>query len=156
MKARVTIILRPKPWLAKWGCEADGKTTMTMVGNPATDVRISSQDVECNPDGSVTFDPVTIPVTHEADIDVVYYPPPPGLYDENDGDDDRAEALVVEGDDTWHGGPGWYYYDTEYPDEGSVGPFPCATDACAHATRSDYRVMVGPETDVPAAAKEPA
>lgn len=32
-----------------------------------------------------------------------------------------------------HDGPGWYYWDTDYPDEGSVGAFNSKEDAVRHA-----------------------
>ena len=32
-----------------------------------------------------------------------------------------------------HDGPGWYYWETEYPDEGSTGAFPTPETAEAHA-----------------------
>lgn len=32
-----------------------------------------------------------------------------------------------------HDGPGWYYWDTDYPDEGSVGSFATKAEAVAHA-----------------------
>jgi hypothetical protein len=40
---------------------------------------------------------------------------------------------VVEGDATWHDGPGWYYTYDEYPDEGSCGAFATQVDAVTHA-----------------------
>ena len=45
--------------------------------------------------------------------------------------DDRFQ--VVKGDATWHDGPGWYYVDVEYPDEGSCGAFATKEAAIAHA-----------------------
>lgn len=32
-----------------------------------------------------------------------------------------------------HDGPGWYYYDSEYPEEGSVGAFNSEEQARQHA-----------------------
>jgi hypothetical protein len=32
-----------------------------------------------------------------------------------------------------HDGPGWYYWDTDYPDEGSVGSFATKEECVAHA-----------------------
>jgi hypothetical protein len=32
-----------------------------------------------------------------------------------------------------HSGPGWYYYDREYPDEGSCGAFSSRSEAEEHA-----------------------
>lgn len=32
-----------------------------------------------------------------------------------------------------HDGPGWYYYDSEYPDEGSCGAFKSRQEAEDHA-----------------------
>ncbi len=41
------------------------------------------------------------------------------------------------GDDA-HDGPGWYYVDDEYPEEGSVGSFLTWQGAADHATKADY------------------
>lgn len=32
-----------------------------------------------------------------------------------------------------HDGPGWYYWDSEYPDEGSVGAFGTCDECLSHA-----------------------
>lgn len=37
-----------------------------------------------------------------------------------------------------HSGPGWYYWDSEYPDEGSVGPFTTREEALEHARAAGY------------------
>lgn len=42
--------------------------------------------------------------------------------------------------DAPHDGPGWYYYDSEYQDEGSVGAFETRELAVAHAQSSCYRI----------------
>jgi hypothetical protein len=39
-----------------------------------------------------------------------------------------------------HDGPGWYYYDEELPEEGSVGRFDTKEQAEAHAREHDYIV----------------
>jgi hypothetical protein len=58
--------------------------------------------------------------------------------------DERAIALLkhVDGPASkqWHGGPGWYYWDESYPDEGSVGPFKTEAEARVHATQGDYEI----------------
>lgn len=38
----------------------------------------------------------------------------------------------------WHGGPGWYYTYTDYPDEGSHGPFKTFDAAMEHAEEATY------------------
>jgi hypothetical protein len=35
-----------------------------------------------------------------------------------------------------HDGPGWYYWDTDYPDEGSVGAFESKEECVAHASEA--------------------
>lgn len=42
-------------------------------------------------------------------------------------------------DDSWHDGPGWYYWDDEYRDEGSIGAFPAREEAETHAREAGYR-----------------
>jgi hypothetical protein len=36
----------------------------------------------------------------------------------------------------WHDGPGWYYWEEEYPEEGSVGAFETRDEAMDHARES--------------------
>lgn len=48
-----------------------------------------------------------------------------------------AVVDVVLAGDEGHGGPGWYYYDTEYPEEGCVGPYATEAEARA-AARAAY------------------
>jgi hypothetical protein len=38
-----------------------------------------------------------------------------------------------------HDGPGWYYWDTDYLDEGSVGGFATREEAEKHANAAGYR-----------------
>lgn len=64
-------------------------------------------------------------------------------------DEDRTEpwppiARLHVGDDTWHDGPGWYYTDEEYADEGACGRFETKEAAVAHAEAGGY--VVHPET----------
>lgn len=49
-----------------------------------------------------------------------------------------TSATIHLGDETWHDGPGWYYLDDEYPDEGSVGAFATREEAEAHAKQCGY------------------
>jgi hypothetical protein len=56
---------------------------------------------------------------------------------------DAPTAVVVIGDETWHDGPGWYYYDDEYQDEGSCGAFATRQEAEAHAREAGYEVRLG-------------
>lgn len=55
---------------------------------------------------------------------------------------DRAVAVLVYWNEVCpgHSGPGWYYYDDEYPDEGSCGAFATREEAVAHAEAAEYRV----------------
>jgi hypothetical protein len=57
--------------------------------------------------------------------------------------EDQPVALVEFGDAGWHSGPGWYYWDDEYPDEGSVGVFQTREEAEAHAREAGYRIDEG-------------
>jgi len=50
------------------------------------------------------------------------------------------EVVVLVGDESSHDGPGWYYYDAEYPDEGSCGAFATREEAIAHAEEAGYVV----------------
>lgn len=59
--------------------------------------------------------------------------------------EDAAEAMVVHGSWTRPDGTpvslsrhGWWYYDANYPDEGSVGPFDRRRDAESHARSGGY------------------
>lgn len=58
------------------------------------------------------------------------------------GEREQAEDLsycVVAWVADGHDGDGWYYWDAEYPDEGSVGAFGTRKEALEHATESgDY------------------
>lgn len=49
-------------------------------------------------------------------------------------------VTIYEGDDTWHDGPGWYWVDDDYPDEGSCGAFLTRAAAEAHAIACGYAV----------------
>lgn len=49
-------------------------------------------------------------------------------------------ATLYLGDETWHGGPGWYYVIDDYPDEGSCGPFAEPDGAIVHAAAAGLRV----------------
>jgi len=54
-----------------------------------------------------------------------------------------------------HGGPGWYYWDSDYLDEGSVGAFATRAEAETHANEAGYRFQA--ESDGPAqGAAEPS
>lgn len=52
-----------------------------------------------------------------------------------------AEATLHAGDETWHNGPGWYYIDANYPEDGSVGPFATEQSARDYAEAAGYRVV---------------
>lgn len=49
------------------------------------------------------------------------------------GDPLFQEIQIHEGDDSWHGGAGWYYTLNDYPDEGSFGPFKTVSELMEHA-----------------------
>lgn len=53
---------------------------------------------------------------------------------------DRPTATLYEGSRAWHDGPGWYYVDDEYPEDGSCGAFTTRAMAIDHAHRSGYAV----------------
>ena len=53
---------------------------------------------------------------------------------------DKPWARVMYGDAAWHDGPGWYYVDDEYHDEGSCGAFATRDKAVEHAKEAGYRV----------------
>ncbi len=59
---------------------------------------------------------------------------------ENEAEEDLPVATVVKGGDDAHGGPGWYYYDEDYQDEGSCGAFGTREEAEAHAKAAGYRI----------------
>jgi hypothetical protein len=62
----------------------------------------------------------------------------------DDDEEDKPLAVLMYGD-AGYDGAGWYYWDEEYPDEGSVGAFATREEAVAHAqTEGGYRVA--PET----------
>lgn len=49
-------------------------------------------------------------------------------------EDCTCDAYVIaEGDAASHDGPGWYWWDAEYPDEGSTGAFATRDEAEADA-----------------------
>jgi len=52
---------------------------------------------------------------------------------------DKPDAIVVNG--YMGNADAWCYYDEEYTDEGSVGPFDEPGEAAAHASRAGYRVL---------------
>lgn len=55
---------------------------------------------------------------------------------------DRAVAVVMRGEASWHAGAGWYYVEDEYR-EGSVGAFKTEEDALKHALAAGYTVPPG-------------
>lgn len=55
-------------------------------------------------------------------------------------DDQCACTIYYWGADA-HDGPGFYYVDDEYPDEGSCGAFKRLEDARRHAAWSGYTVV---------------
>lgn len=52
---------------------------------------------------------------------------------------DGLPVATIQFTDNGHDGAGWYYWDPEYPEEGSVGPFPTREDAATHAVGEGYR-----------------
>ena len=57
--------------------------------------------------------------------------------------DELAFVEIEIFDDSSHSGPGWYYWDREYSDEGSCGPFDTREAALEHARAAGYG-EVGP------------
>jgi len=59
-------------------------------------------------------------------------------------DDDIEDELPVACVEQWgedaHDGPGWYYYDEEYKEEGSIGAFDSREEAEADAKAAGYRI----------------
>lgn len=62
--------------------------------------------------------------------------------DEDRTESHRPTAHLHLGDETWHDGPGWYYTDDEYADEGSCGRFVTKEAAIAHAEAAGYTVSL--------------
>jgi len=54
--------------------------------------------------------------------------------------EDKAIAVLVFYDEAYDG-PGWYYYDQEYPEDGSCGAFSSKEEAISHAESGDYEVV---------------
>ena len=57
--------------------------------------------------------------------------------------DEPVRIQVKLGDAQWHDGPGWYYWEEEYPDEGSCGSFPSREAAVEHARGACGEIVVG-------------
>ncbi len=58
-----------------------------------------------------------------------------------DGEEDELPvAIIVKWGEEAHDGPGWYYYDEEYKDEGSIGSFDTREEAVADAKAAGYRI----------------
>lgn len=53
--------------------------------------------------------------------------------------DENYTATITYYEDA-HDGPGWYYIDDVYPDEGSVGAFNSCSEAAEHAEATGYTV----------------
>jgi uncharacterized protein (DUF3820 family) len=64
-----------------------------------------------------------------------------------DGEEPTHARLHYTGQDAgaWHDGVGWYYVDTEYPEDGSCGAFPTAEEAIRHAGTGGYILSIRPE-----------
>jgi hypothetical protein len=57
--------------------------------------------------------------------------------------EDIATAIVKWFNSNAYDGRGWYYYDEEYPEEGSVGSFKTREEAENHALKTGYEVNYG-------------
>lgn len=56
---------------------------------------------------------------------------------------DPQVARLYRGDDTWHDGAGWYWFDDEYPeDSGAVGAFHTLKEAECHANMCGYYKII--------------
>lgn len=53
-------------------------------------------------------------------------------------EEDDNTCSVYRGDREWHDGPGYYYVDDDYPDEGSCGAFATLEECIAHARAVGY------------------
>lgn len=49
----------------------------------------------------------------------------------------------------WHDGPGWYYWDDEYRDEGSVGAFATREECESHAAEAGYQLPLPAPPEAP-------
>ncbi len=52
---------------------------------------------------------------------------------------DATQMVLVE--THGHDGDGWYYWEEEYPEEGSVGAFPTREEAIGHAEECGEPLM---------------
>lgn len=52
----------------------------------------------------------------------------------------RTTIAVVKWYDDTGDGPGWYYYDEEYQDEGVIGKFASREEAEEHAYAAGYQI----------------
>jgi len=59
-----------------------------------------------------------------------------GPWEEDEADEIEYVCIERWGSEA-HGGPGWYYYWEEYPDEGSCGPYETWEEAEEHAKAND-------------------
>ena len=63
-------------------------------------------------------------------------------------DDEHVYVLKRYGDNA-HDGAGWYYYEEEYPNEGSTGSFDTPEEAKAHAALSGVTIVWADYSDKP-------
>ena len=49
-------------------------------------------------------------------------------------EDDECCCVFAQGDNSSHDGPGWYYWDADYPEDGSCGAFVTLAEAIEHAS----------------------
>lgn len=56
----------------------------------------------------------------------------------SDKPDDNLELCVLTYGLHGFDGAGWYYWDAEYPSEGSTGAFATLEEACDHAVQAGY------------------
>lgn len=54
---------------------------------------------------------------------------------------EKPAASLVYGDETWHGGAGWYYVEDACPEEGTVGPFEDRFKAMVQAHADGYVLL---------------
>lgn len=55
--------------------------------------------------------------------------------------DERAVTIADAQYGNWRG-DGWYYWDREYPEEGSCGPFDSLVELKGHAVEGGYTVEI--------------
>ena len=56
--------------------------------------------------------------------------------------EEATRIVLQQGDDSCHDGAGWYYWEEDYPEEGSVGAFSTREEAVNHVRSSGEPIEV--------------